>query len=455
MRPASKSIAVRLTVGLGLIALVAFGTAGLVLQSALEQALTQVDRLELRGKLGVVQHFIDESARARDPQALGHHLDDLRMGHSRLSIRVLASDGTDGYRGAGLPVATVSDRHGFGRVVREDGVPFDTLQAELGNESPWPGGRIVLGSDTRPRDQLLERHRNTLIVVWALAVLLTVLLSALATWRGLAPVSRLSQQAGSITAHSISTRLVDRHDASELEGLVMAFNAVLDRLEAAYRQMETFSANVAHELRTPLAALVTSSQLMLSRTHTVRDLEETMGSNLEELERMSQLINDMLLLASAEQGERAQGLVQVNLAMEADSVLKYCEALFEEGGLIGARIGEASIECNPALMRRALLNLVLNAIHHTDRGQRIVVAIDSLDTEARISVANPGPEIPDHIKAGMRDPHFRTDGSRTHSGDRHGLGLPIVAAIARMHGGTVFAEYTGSANRIGLAIPLR
>ena len=132
--------------------------------------------------------------------------------------------------------------------------------------------------------------------------------------------------------------------------------------------------------------------------------------------------------------------------------MKYCQLLLEEAGLVATRVGSTSIMCDPALVQRALVNLLVNAIRHTDRGQCIVVAINRLGTEVRLSVENPGPPIPDHIKARMFDRFFRADEARTRAGDSHGLGLTIVAAIARMHGGTVFAEYTGKANRIGLVI---
>ncbi len=453
MKLNSRLIAVRLTVGLGLIAFIVFAAAGVLLQRGLARELAAADRQELRGKLVVVQHFISEFARERDIQVLHHHFDDLRIGHSRLSIRVLASDASDVYRGAGLPADGTFDADGFGRVLRADGAPFDTIQAVLGTNSPWPGGRIVLGLDSRPRDRLLARLRNNLVGVFFLGMTLTAGLSAMATWRGLAPIKRLSEQAGSITAHSRSIRLIDHHDAAELEGLVVAFNAVLDRLETAYRQIEAFSANVAHELRTPLATLVSGSQVMLSRDRTASELKEAIASNLEELQQMSQLVNDMLFLARADQGDLAHGLEPTELATEADRTLKYCEPLLEEGGLTAALVGAASIACNPALVRRALVNLLVNAIRHTDSGGHIIVAIEVHGANVKLSVENPGLRIPEGIKAHMFDRFFRADGARARAGESHGLGLTIVAAIARMHGGTVFAEYTGKANRIGLVIP--
>ncbi len=453
MRFDSKSITVRLTLGLGLIALFVFVAAGVLLQRAFARDLAETDRQELRGKLSIVQHFIGEFAPVRDIQGLKHHLDDLRIGHSRLTVRILDFSGSDIYRGTGLPVDEAFDANGFGHAQGANGASFDTVQAVLGTDSPWPGGRVVLGLDSRPRDEMLARHRNSLIGVCVLGIVLAAGLSFIAAWRGLAPVKRLSLQARSITAHSLSVRLVDGQDATELEGLIEAFNAVLDRLETAYRQVEAFSANVAHELRTPLASLVSGSQVMLSGVRTASELKEAIASNLEDLQQMSQLVNDMLFLARADQGDRAQGLERTDLAAEADRTLKYCEPLLEHGGLTATRVGAASIDCNPALLRRALVNLLVNAIRHTYRGQHIEVAIEVLPAGARLSVKNPGLPIPERIKAHMFDRFFRADDARARTGESHGLGLTIVAAIARMHGGSVFAEYGGGANCVGFVIP--
>lgn len=453
MKPYPGPIALRLTLGLGLISLVVFAGAGVALQRTLDAELNEADRTELSGKVGVVRHFIDEFAADRDQQALQHHLDDVLIGHQRLSLRIRRADGSDVYRGAGLPAAGAAAVDGFGLVIGGDGTRFETVQALLGNDSPWPGGTISLGLDTRPRDELLLRHRNALIGVCALGIVLTAALSSVAIWRGLAPVKRLSDQAGRITAHSLDLRLVDHHNATELDGLVEAFNAVLDRLEAAYRQMEAFSANVAHELRTPLATLISGSQLMLSGQRSPDELKEAIGSNLEELQQMSRLVNDMLFLAHADQGASASGLGCADLGAEVDRTLKYCQPLLDDAGLSSARSGTAVVECNLALMQRALVNLLVNAVRHTDSGECIVVRIETQGADVRLSVENPGPPIPDHVRARMFDRFFRGDDSRARAGESHGLGLTIVAAIARMHGGTVFADHANNTNRVGLVVP--
>ena len=447
-------ISARLTLGLGLISLLVFTTAGLLLQQTLVRELEDADRTELRGKVGVIQHFIGEFSSTRDMQVLHHHFNDMLIGHKHLSIRVRAADGSDVYRGAGLPFDGDTDAAGFSLASSLDGRPYQTLRAPLESNSPWPGGAIIVGLDLRPRDALLLRHRNALLGICALGLLLTVTLSAIAIWRGLAPVKRLSEQASRITAHSLDIRLVDHHNATELNGLVESFNAVLDRLEAAYRQMEAFSANVAHELRTPLATLVSGSQLMLCGPRTPSELKEAIGSNLEELQQMSQLVNDMLFLARADQGGRADGLAPADLAAESDRTLRYCQPLLDEAGLTATRLGSAVLQCNTALMQRALVNLLVNAVRHTARGLCVVIRIETHGARVLLSVENPGPPIPEQVKALMFDRFFRGDDARARAGESHGLGLTIVAAIARMHGGTVFADRIGDRNRIGLTVPI-
>ncbi len=447
------SIATRLTLGLGLIALLVFSTTGFLLQQSLADDLRNADREELQGKVGVVRHFIDEYTRASDLQVLRHHLDDLLIGHKGLSIHIRSSNEVDVYRGGGLPVIPVSSTQPLGRAVTSNGLAFETLQSKLGPDSPWPGGTIVLGLNTQPRGELLRRHRNALVSIGGLGLALTITLSAVATWRGLAPVKRLSQQAGGITAHTLDIRLVDPHGASELKGLVESFNAGLDRLEAAYRQMEAFSANVAHELRTPLATLISGSQYMLSGPRTVVELKELIGSNLEDLQQMGQLVNDMLFLARAEQGGRADELALADLATEVDRTLRYCQPLLDDAGLTATRLGGATLLCNTALMQRALVNLLVNGVRHTERGLVIVVRIKREGAMVRLAVENPAPPIPEHIRARMFDRFFRADDARSRAGESHGLGLTIVAAIARMHGGSVFADRVDEHNRVGLAVP--
>lgn len=332
---------------------------------------------------------------------------------------------------------------------------LETLDARLPDLPPWPAGVVRVGIDTQPRQRLLASHRNTLIAICALGVLLTVGLSGMASARALATVKRLSAEAAAITPDRLGERLSDAPGDDELEGLVQAFNEVLDRLEAAYGQMEAFNANVAHELRTSMSTLINGAQVLLSGRRSAEELANGLASTLEDLEQMNALINDMLFLARADQSDRAQGFETVDLGVEADRTLRFCDGLLHEAGVAARRVGTAIASCNPALIRRALVNLLVNALRYTQHGDELVVEVEHALNRIRLTVFNPGAEIPVGVRARMFDRFYRDDTAPTGVAAGQGLGLAIVAAIARMHGGRAFVTHTGSGNRIGLEFPAR
>ena len=278
------SIAARLTAGLGVVALVVFSTAGWLLQRALESELVDADRMKLAGKVSVVLHFIDEAYRSGDRAALFHHLDDLRIGHDGLHVWLVNEAGESIYGASSGTGTTVAPRPA-------PGVRADVTETALPSASLWPAGRLRVAIESGPRDELLRSHLATLVLICALGVGSTVLLSWFAIGRCLRPVSQLSAEASDITPSSMGRRLTVPPEGAELTGLVRAFNQALDRLEDAYAQLQAFNANVAHELRTPLASLVTGTQVTLSSPRSREDLREVLMSNLEELQLLNALVN--------------------------------------------------------------------------------------------------------------------------------------------------------------------
>ncbi|CAG0932897.1 two-component system, OmpR family, heavy metal sensor histidine kinase CusS [Rhodocyclaceae bacterium] len=448
-----KSIALRLTLTLGAVGLVVLSAAGLLLHRALADELSRSDHDELIGKVRIVKHFIGEAGKSGDITVLRHHMDDMLLGHGNLKVWLVGAEGGIVYGGPLPRVVGLPDKRGQVPVQLDD-VPMDAIESVIGNPGPFPIARAWLAVDTRPRDKLLATYRVTIMAVCALGVATIVGLGGIAIWRGLRPVNRLSAEALRITPHSLDARLSDTHDDTELTGLVEAFNGVLDRLEAAYHQMEHFSADVAHELRTPLATLISGSQVMLSGDRGKDELRDVLASHLEELEQMKVLVNDMLFLARADQGDRAQDLTQVQLGREVDKTIRYCEPLIDEAGVEVRRSGDAAAVCSAPLVLRAMTNLLVNAIKHTERGQTITLCIEPHADRVRLYVSNPGSPIPVHLASRMFDRFFRGDEARTRAGESHGLGLAIVRAVARMHGGGVFVDSDGRVNRVGFDIPV-
>jgi two-component system, OmpR family, heavy metal sensor histidine kinase CusS len=214
---------------------------------------------------------------------------------------------------------------------------------------------------------------------------------------------------------------------------------------------------VAHELRTPLANMIGGTQVALSRQRSAGEFQEALQSNLEELERLRGVVNDMLFLARADQGEAATGLTAADVAHEVEMTIEFFEPLLDETGTTVAIEGElrAQATMNVALFRRALTNLLQNAIEHSAPGAKLAVTITRKVGAIWIAVSNPGATIEDVHLPRLFDRFYRVDSSRHDAGELHGhgLGLAIVKAVASMHGGTTLATSDGGVTTIAFSIP--
>ncbi|SCK33456.1 heavy metal sensor kinase [Variovorax sp. HW608] len=240
--------------------------------------------------------------------------------------------------------------------------------------------------------------------------------------------------------------------ASELQPWIHQFNSLLERVEDAYAQLEAFNADVAHELRTPLSNMIAQAEIVLSHSRSVDALQDALGSQLEEAQRLSGIVTDMLFLSKAHRGASARRSGPVRVAEQVAAV-----AEFHEGGLENAQLalrveGDAELELDAGLLRRALSNLVSNAIRYAEPKSLIRVLIQPQDGGVRIAVENRGASIAADAMPHLFERFYRADRSRSGSSSHHGLGLAIVAAIARMHDGTTFAESAHGVTRIGLVL---
>jgi two-component system, OmpR family, heavy metal sensor histidine kinase CusS len=198
--------------------------------------------------------------------------------------------------------------------------------------------------------------------------------------------------------------------------------------------------------------LIGQTEVALTRDRSIDELRHTLQSNLEEFERVRAIINDMLFLARADQGERATGLVEVSLAAEINRTLEFLEIPLEEAQVSATASGDARAFVNTSLFGRALSNLVMNAIQHCAPGAAIAVSVVREHGRIRIAVANPGEPIAPHVMSHLFDRFYRAESSRTNSRENHGLGLAIVKAVAEMHRGTVSATSAGGVNTFSFSV---
>jgi two-component system heavy metal sensor histidine kinase CusS len=387
-------------------------------------------------------------------------MDTLTPADGSLRFWILSPDPRFEY-GKGLPAFEDMARtpDGFGRLILPSrDYPMRTLTRTVPAVQDRPEVKLIIGIDTAPYFHTLHTFLSALAGLLLTAVLLIMLLSQWVAQVGLRPLKRLSAEAQTLSPRHLAQRLRTGRLPIELADLAAAFNGALNRLEDAYTQLEAFNADVAHELRTPLTNLIGQTQVALSRRRSAGDFQEVLQSNLEELDRLRAIVNDMLFLARADRGEAASGLVRVPVAAEVGKTIDFFEFVLDEMGLSVTIEGdtEAQASIDTARFRRALSNLLQNAIQHTRGGDRIVVRIERQPDAIRILVANPGDPIdPIHLPR-LFDRFYRVDAARHDNGDSHGhgLGLAIVKAVARMHGGSVFATSSDGLTTIGFSIEL-
>jgi two-component system heavy metal sensor histidine kinase CusS len=328
-------------------------------------------------------------------------------------------------------------------------------------------GVALPANDVRPALLLMAggsafSFARTLHIFELSLVLLTLagaaLVAALGYWIarvGLQPLMRMSLDAQSIGPDNREQRLALSPLPHELLHLGQSFNAALDRLDGAYRQLETFNADVAHELRTPLTNLIGQTQVTLARERQAPALHEVLQSNLEELERLRAIVADMLFLARAEQGERARQRVLASIAEEVGKTIEFFDVLLEDARMRAVVHGDAQAPIETALFRRALTNLLQNAIQHSPPGADIEVRITHDTRSATVAFSNRGDPIAPEQLARLFDRFYRIDAARRNSDESHGLGLAIVKAVAAMHNGKVFARAQDGMVTVGFSVALQ
>ncbi len=260
--------------------------------------------------------------------------------------------------------------------------------------------------------------------------------------------------AGSVSARSLNARLPEEQMPAELAELAHSINAMLGRLDDAFQRLSAFSADIAHELRTPLSNLLTHTQVTLTRERPLEDYREALHSNLEELQWMAQLVNDMLYLAKADHGLLALNREPLQLAEEVDVLLDFFAPLAEDTNVRLSREGDGRIEGDRNMLRRALSNLLDNALRFTPADGEVRVRIVDEAQGVNISVENSGEGIAADLLPRLFDRFYRADPARQEGSSEHaGLGLAITRSIIRAHGGQIRCESADGWTRFLIELP--
>jgi two-component system heavy metal sensor histidine kinase CusS len=433
----TRSLSTRLSLWLALQSMAGLGLVCGALYIAIHWTLGTRQHDTLVQKELAVREQIAQNIAKRAFSDLTHLMEAMLAGHPDLGLRLSSIDGTVLFERP-LPAQTVGMRaHAHVVDMRIDGLAGPV--------------RMSLDLDTSADEALL---RSVAWMLWLAALAGTGIVSAgafvLVRWN-LLPLHQLVAQTQRVTADTLERRLDGSAQPAELQPLIAQINALLDRLAAAYTQMESFNADVAHELNTPLTTLISSSELALRKARSMDELQEVLGSNLEELARLARIVADMLFLSRAHRGIGARREPVESLAQIAADVGEFHEAAMQEANVQMQVLGDAKGNVDTRLLQRALSNLLGNATRHATPGSTIQLRLSRTDAGTiEIVVENEGQTIePDHLPR-LFDRFFRVDPARSQADRNHGLGLAIVGAIAHMHQGGTLAHSEAGRTRIGL-----
>jgi two-component system heavy metal sensor histidine kinase CusS len=339
------------------------------------------------------------------------------------------------------------------------GKPFrvSTASVPVGSRPPTTD-TIQIAIDVSQKEELLARYRH-----WFWAILLGCLgvfplVGYQIARQGIRPVEEIATTARHISSTNLRERILPEGYPSELASLAGTFNEMLDRLEESFEQISRFSADIAHDLRTPVNNIRGEAEVALARARTLEEYRDVLGSCLEEAVRLSDLIGDLLFLARAENPSPHLRWARIDVGELLGSVRDYYEASAAEAGIsLTTTIGSERVvaELDRTLMQRAVGNLVANAVAHTQPGGSVVLGANRDAGTVRIEVSDTGVGIPPEDVPRVFDRFFRVDKSRSQASGGTGLGLAIVQSIMVLHKGNAeIRSELGHGTRVTLRVPV-
>lgn len=330
--------------------------------------------------------------------------------------------------------------------------------ATVGLRGATDAGRLQMqiALDITRDHRLLLALRRTTWLTFAVLALLLVLAGYAVSEKGLAPLKRIERAAREVTPLHLSARIpTDPPWPHELAELVEVFNAMLTRLEEAFARLSRFSADLAHELRTPLGNMRGALEVCLLRERTGEDYRTVLESNLEECRRLGALVENLLFMARVERAEQAIRVEPFDGREACAWIVAQQSPAAATRGLALGLSGDASFRADPVLFRQAVTNVVANAILHSgaSTGSAIRVELAAEPACGTVRVVDHGIGMDADQAAHVFDRFYRIDPARTHgAGQGTGLGLSIVKTIMEWHGGTVDIQ---SKRGVGTCVTLR
>jgi two-component system, OmpR family, heavy metal sensor histidine kinase CusS len=411
---------------------------------ASERHFIELDQMAMQDKQQLIEDILAGSNNTEDAR---QRLSDALVHHHGLFVMVKDPKGDLLFKTAGfeppqaaLSPATSPEKSQIQKWKNQGGEFRSMFLSGKTGSSTEPVQDILIAIDLAHHTHFMRELQHTLMVYGSLAVVISGLLGWLAAYKGMAPLRAMKSRATTVSAQQLNARMPIDAVPFEMADLAQALNQMLDRLQNDFQRLSDFSSDLAHELRTPVSNLLTQTQVALSSKRDAETYREILASNAEEFQRLGRMVSDMLFLAKTERGVNLPGKERFSAAEEVRALMEFYDAVADEKQIQMRQSGNGMIFGDRLMFRRAVSNLLSNALRHTHEKGDVNIDISETGQLTRVSVENTGEDIDPLVLPRLFDRFYRADPARARpESDGAGLGLSITQAIVQAHNGRVTA----------------
>jgi two-component system heavy metal sensor histidine kinase CusS len=447
MNKLPNSIVLRTSLSFALLTATVVLLMGIVVRISIGNHFIDMDNQQMKGKLELITNLLDEKHTKKELSKIRQQLENALIGHHDLSVKITDKQGTLIFSTNNTKETT----HHFTQQQKSITSP-NILTRRINSTSGNYNISVVI--DISHHQKFLSDFEWYLLLIGIAGTITMAFLGWFAAKRGLQPIHDMAQLAATISAQQLDGRLPITDLPIELHSLALSFNNMLERLESSFQRLTEFSSDIAHELRTPINNLMTQTQVSLTKTRNAEAYREVLYNNLEEYERLARMIADMLFLAKADNNLIIPSISHINIRDEVTALIEFFDALAEENAISFSVHGNAIIQGDKLMIRRALSNLLVNAIQHSYKCSIITIRLENKKTNSYISIENYGDAVNPEKISRLFDRFYRIDTSRQHHHEGAGLGLAITQSIIQAHGGKIHASCKNNCIRFDINLPI-
>lgn len=465
------SLVMNVTFRVGVIISLCFIALGFAVQQSIHHHFLEQDADELHVIETTVKNALNQAIKGSDNTSLNHeelkaYLENTISGHHGVYFGIFDHAQQLLYKNGELDFQPLIDNNHINKSVTAKTLyPWNTpdhsywgtlLTTNIYRDDPKKTLLIAVAAQTDFHNSFMTTFFRTLWSLMVLASLLTTFAAWFAIRNGHRPLHQISTEIKSITSEQLNRRLNTHNIPPELLELVESFNTMITSMDSVFQKLSHFSADIAHELRTPITNLSTQTQVALNQARSTTEYQEILYSNLEEYNRLSTIVRDMLWLAKTDNNILTLEKTEWDIKKEVENLFDYFEAWAEEQSISLKVQGDTlNIQADKNLIQRALSNLLTNAIRHASPNTAVTIILESTENTVFITIENVGSTIAVEYIDRIFDRFYRIDPSRQRRflNEGVGLGLSIVQSIAQAHKGTTNVTSDNEITRFTLSLP--